>query len=151
MLRKIVRGGVAGFVATLVLSLIMLSESHIPRLNPVIVLDTIARGFFTSLNLPVPFAGWMWHVLIGTVWWGAWFAIIEPVIPGRRPVIRGLYFGLAAGLVVIWAILPLVGGGAFGMRLTIWQPVVTLIDHAIYGLVLGFVFGHLRASETSST
>ena len=151
MLRKILRGVVAGFIATLVLSLTMLGESHIPRLNPVVVLDNIARGYFTSLNLPVPFAGWMWHLLIGTVWWGAWFAIIEPVIPGRRPAIRGLYFSLAAGLVVIWAILPLAGAGAFGMRLTIWQPVVTLIEHAIYGLVLGFVFGRLSGSETRST
>jgi hypothetical protein len=143
MLGNILRGIAAGFVATSVLSLMMLSKGLIPQLDPVIVLDTIAREVFTNIHLPVPLAGWMWHFLIGSVWWGGCFGIMEPILPGRRGWIRGLYYGLVLGLIVAWAISPLVGAGAFGMQLTPMKPVVTLIQHIVYGVVLALVFNRL--------
>jgi hypothetical protein len=41
---------------------------------------------------------------------------------------------------VVWTIMPLAAGGALGMKLTLWQPVVTVSEHVIYGVALGVIY-----------
>jgi hypothetical protein len=104
------------------------------------VLIGIARVVLEGSGLPAPFAGWLWFFVIGGVWWGTWFAIIFPIIPGRSSPVKGAVFGLVTGLLVIWTIMPLAAGGALGMRLSLWQPLVTVSEHLIYGLALGVIY-----------
>lgn len=65
------RAMIAGFVATVVLSLLMLMKSMMglmPELDVVRMLTGMAHGM---MDLPAnPAVGWMLHFLIGTVLWG---------------------------------------------------------------------------------
>ncbi|MGB5177317.1 MAG: DUF6789 family protein [Gammaproteobacteria bacterium] len=141
--KYIYQGILAGVLATFILALLMLSRGLFPQFETVTLLIGIARVLLTGTGLPAPFAGWLWFFAIGGLWWGAWFAIIAPIIPGRSFWIKGAVFGFATGLAVIWTIMPLAAGGALGMKLSLWQPVVTLSEHLIYGVALGVVYDWL--------
>ena len=145
--KNILRGILAGVLATCILSLLMVSWWLPPHFETVTLLIGIARATLQGSGLPAPFAGWMWFFIIGGAWWGAWFAITAPIIPGRAYWAKGAVFGLVTGLLVIWTIMPLAAGGALGMKLTLWQPLVTVSEHLIYGLVLGLVYHRLKRGK----
>ncbi len=141
--KVILAGMVAGLAATLVLSLLMLTEAWIPQLDTVIMLDGVARAVFSDLQVPVPLAGWLWHFVIGTLWWGPLFALMVPILPGRRTWQKGMAFGFGASLLILLMVLPVAGAGYFGMDLSALQPIVTMVLHLVYGAVLGAVFARL--------
>jgi hypothetical protein len=143
MRENIIIGMIAGLVATLVLSALMLTKGIVPQLDIVTLLDGVARSLMVGTNFPVSLAGWLWHFIIGTLWWGALFGVIEPILPGQRYWTKGASFGLVSGLLVWLMVLPAAGSGHFGMRLSPIQPVVTLLQHLIYGVTLGYVYGRL--------
>lgn len=143
--KDVARGILAGLLATCVLSLLMLGNDWVPHVEPVPVtlLIGIARAVLAGTGLWAPFAGWLWFFVIGSLWWGTWFAVMAPILPGRSFWIKGAVFGLGAGLLVVWTVMPLAAGGAVGMKLTIWQPLVTVSEHLIYGVALGAIYGQL--------
>ncbi len=122
------------------------------------MLDSVLRAILDEIgkrslpkplgSLPKPLGGWLWYFVIGTLWWGALYAVIEPILPGRRPWIKGMSFGVGAALFVMLMVMPLAGAGYFGMHLELVQPIVTLIEHLIYGWVLGVVYSRLSQSQT---
>lgn len=142
--KVISRGMVAGVLATCVLSLLMQVQWLPPRFETVTLLIGMARAVLEGSGLPAPFAGWLWFFVIGGLWWGSWFAIVEQIIPGRAFWMKGAVFGVVTGLLVIWTVMPLAAGGALGMKLSLWQPVVTVSEHLVYGLVLGVIYGWLN-------
>ncbi len=144
-------GVMAGFVATVVLSLLMLTKSWVPQLDPVVMLDGIARSVVADLQLPVPMAGWLWHFVIGTLWWGPLFAIMAPILPGRRMYQKGVAFGIGASLLIILMTMPMAGAGYFDMKLSPLQPLVTLLQHIVYGATLGAVYEHLAQRHLSAS
>jgi hypothetical protein len=143
--RVLSRGMLAGLLATCILSLLMQIQWLPPRFETVTLLIGMARVVLEGTGLPAPFAGWLWFFVIGGLWWGSWFAIVEPIIPGRAFWIKGAVFGIVTGLLVIWTIMPLAAGGALGMKLSLWQPLVTVSEHLVYGLVLGVIYGWLSS------
>jgi len=144
-IRLILTGMAAGLAATILLSLLMLSKGWIPQLDPVTMLDGVARVVFRDLQLPVPMAGWLWHFVIGTLWWGPLFAVMSPILPGRRTWQKGVSFGFGASALILLMVMPLAGAGYFHMNLSPMQPIVTLLLHLVYGAVLGAVFGRLAS------
>jgi hypothetical protein len=133
---KLGKGVIAGFVATVVLSVIMVAKSMtglMPQLNVIAMLTTI-----TGVS---PAVGWVVHFQIGTILWGALFAWLDPYLPGARHWLKGVVFGIGAWLLMMVLFMPRAGAGFFGMSLGIVAPIVTLVLHVIYGAVLGGVFG----------
>jgi hypothetical protein len=141
--KVISRGMLAGVLATCLLSLLMQIQWLPPRFETVTLLIGMARAVLEGTGLPAPFAGWLWFFVIGGLWWGSWFAIVVQIIPGRSFWVKGAVFGIVTGLLVIWTIMPLAAGGALGMKLSLWQPLVTVFEHLVYGLVLGVIYGWL--------
>ena len=136
----IVKGVAAGFVATSVLSVLMLSKQWLPQLDTVTAMDGVARDMALAAGLPTPFAGWLWHFVVGCLAWGWMYAIMEPILPGRRPWRKGLYFGITTTLLTWLIALPLTGAGLLGIQLSAEQHFVTLLQHLVYGMVLGIVY-----------
>lgn len=134
----------AGFVATGVLSLLVAAKHWIPQLDSVTALDGLAHGVHFALGLPSPLTGWVLYGVIGVVVWGFLFAVMAPILPGRRFWQKGLAFGVIAALLVWLMVMPLAGAGYFGLHLSPLQPITTLIEHLLYGAVLGTVYGRLR-------
>lgn len=137
------RGITAGFIATSALSVLILASHWLPQLETVAMLDRIANSLAIDAGLPAPFAGWLWHFIIGSVVWGWIYAVMEPIVPGRRPWKKGLYFGLMVTLLVWFAVMPLARAGAFATQLSLMQALVSLIEHLTYGVVLALLYDRL--------
>ncbi len=141
----------SGLFATLVLALLLLTKDIIPQLDTITMLDGILRAFLNTLGEqapPAPLGGWLWHFVIGTLWWGALYAIMEPILPGKLGWTKGMSFGFGAALFIMLMVMPLAGAGFFGMHLDAVQPLVTLVEHLIYGSVLGYLYGRSSKSAT---
>jgi hypothetical protein len=132
------KGVVAGFIATVVLSIIMLAMDAAgmpPQYNIVTLIDnlgSIGRG-----------GAWADHFIVGALLWGPIFAGFEASTAKAAPWFKGLIFGVIAWVAMMLIFMPVVGMGLFGSSLGIMGPVVMLIFHLIYGAVLGLSFGLL--------
>ena len=144
------RGIAAGFVATVVLSALMLvkhSMGLVPELDPIEDIVHVA-DHLTGMTLPLPF-GWIGHFVLGTVAWGIIYAALQASLPGA-PVVKGLIFGTLAWLAMMIIFTPLAGHGLFALSLGPQATVATLVLHLIYGAVLGGVYGLLDARQGSA-
>jgi len=134
-MQKIPAGLVAGFIGTVILSAMMLVKAMMGLMPQ---LDVIAM---LSAMMAVPIAfGWLAHFMIGTLAWGGAFALFYDQIPGGSAPIKGIVFGVAAWLAMMLFVLPMAGAGLFGLALGMMAPVMTLMLHIIFGLVLGATF-----------
>ena len=129
------RGLLAGLVATVVLSGLMLMKQAMglmPQLNPVMMISHMLRA---------PLAvGWVMHVMIGTVIWGLLYAWLNPLLAGPQ-WLRGVEFATGAWLIMMIMLMPMAGAGVFGLKMGMMAPVATLMLHWIYGAVLGAIYG----------
>ncbi|OSP53422.1 DUF6789 family protein [Pseudoruegeria sp. SK021] len=136
------KGGiVAGFAATVVLSLLMIVKGMMglmPELD-------VAAMLATMVGAPIS-VGWIVHFMIGTLAWGGGFAVLYRAIPGRSAVTKGIVFGIAAWLGMMIVVMPMAGAGLFGMNLGILAPVMTFVLHVIFGAVLGKVYAAFPAA-----
>jgi hypothetical protein len=89
--------------------------------------------------------------LAGGLFWAVLYTLAEPRLPGS-PMVRGMTFALLPALVSLVVVLPLLGGGLFGVALGA-GPLPTignLLLHAAYGAVLGVVYGPLGDLDAST-
>jgi len=141
-------GLIAGFIATVALSIFMIAKSamgFMPQLNPIEDIVQVAQAL-TSVNLPLPF-GWLGHFFLGTVIWGLIYAALHASLPGA-PVVQGLILAALAWLAMMILFMPLAGHGLFALSLGPQAVVATLVLHLVYGAVLGVVFAKV-AHENS--
>lgn len=141
---KIVNGMIAGFVATLAMSALMLAKKMMgimPELDPIHMLSEMMGGSAA--------VGWMGHFAIGTIVWGIGFALINGLIPGKSQVTKGIIFGIAAWLMMMIAVMPMAGAGFFGLNIGLMAPVMTLMLHVIFGAVLGKTYA-VRSSQSQT-
>lgn len=134
-MNKIVAGAVAGFAATVVLSVMMIAKGMMgimPELDVISMLSAM-------MGAPAVM-GWMGHFMIGTLAWGIGFALLFDKIPGGSAVAKGVIFGIAAWLGMMIMLMPMAGAGLFGMAMGIMAPMMTLVLHVIFGAVLGAVY-----------
>lgn len=144
-MQNVGKGMIAGFAATVVLSVIMVMKSAIGLMPE---LDVI--GMLTQMvNASSPIVGWVIHFVIGTVVWGALFAWLDPSVPGQGHWLKGVVFGIAAWVLMMVVVMPMAGAGFFGMNLGMMAPVMTLVLHIIFGAVLGGIYGLERPSDMS--
>ena len=132
------RGMLAGFVATVVLSAVMLLKASMglwPELNLIRLLVNLG-----SIQVV---AAWMDHFIVGVVVWGLMFGAMDSVWESRAYWLKGLVFGLFGWLLMMILFMPLAKTGFFGVKLGLAAVYVTLGYHLIYGLVLGVTYGIL--------
>jgi hypothetical protein len=138
MHHPIARGMVAGLIATVVLSILMLMKQAMgimPKLNVIAMLADM-----TQTGAAV---GWIMHFVIGVVLWGGGFALLVDRLPGGSVPVKGIVFAVAAWLLMMIVVMPMAGAGFFGMSLGIMAPIATLMLHIIFGWVLGFSYHKL--------
>lgn len=132
------KGLVAGLVATIVLSVVMLINSGM-GIMPEVDFIRLLRSLGT-LSTP---AAWMDHFIVGVVVWGLLFGIYDAMSSGPAPWLKGIIFGVFAWLVMLVAFMPLAGAGLFGAKLGGAILAGFLVLHLIYGAVLGVAYGLL--------
>lgn len=134
-------GFVAGFAATVALSVLMVAKGMMgvmPELD-------VAAMLASMVGAPI-IVGWIVHFMIGTLAWGGGFAVLYNAIPGNSAAIKGIAFGIAAWLGMMIVVMPMTGAGLFGMNFGIMAPIMTLVLHVIFGAVLGKVYAALPAT-----
>src|SRR3954470_2391757 len=132
------KGLIAGFVATLVLSGLMIFNSTIglmPQIDIVRLLTTL--GTLTTAS------AWMDHFIVGAVVWGLLFAAIDATTTRPALWMKGMIFGVFAWLMMMVTFMPLAGAGFFGAKIGITVAVGLLFLHLVYGFVLGVAYGLL--------
>ncbi|MDR2008676.1 MAG: hypothetical protein LBQ34_06875 [Alphaproteobacteria bacterium] len=145
MKNRIIQSMIAGFIATIGLSILMIMKSMMgvmPQLDPVAMLSTMAHEKMGFPNIPI--IGWILHFMIGTVAWGILFAILYDKIPAKTPTTKGIMFSILPWFLMMIGPMPMSGAGIFGLHLGgIMIPVMTLVMHLVYGAILGYVYGKL--------
>jgi uncharacterized membrane protein YagU involved in acid resistance len=132
------KGMIAGFVATVVLSALLMLKSTMdlaPHLNIVRLL--------TQLGSIGTVAAWMDHFIVGTLVWGLLFAAFDSVYEKGAYWLKGIIFGVFAWVMMMVLFMPMAKAGFFGSKIGIEAPTVTLLYHLVYGLVLGVTYGLL--------
>lgn len=132
----ILQGVWAGFVATVVLSVLMIIKHAMgimPELDPINMITKM-------LGASTPIVGWIMHFIIGSIMWGIAFALTSRLFPGLFWV-KGMLFAVVPWLIMMVAMMPLAGAGLFGMQLGMAAPLMTLLLHLVFGAVLGAVYG----------
>jgi uncharacterized membrane protein YagU involved in acid resistance len=132
------KGMIAGFVATVVLSALLMLKSTMdlaPHLNIVRLL--------TQLGSIGTVAAWMDHFIVGTAVWGLLFAAFDSVYEKGAYWLKGIIFGVFAWVMMMVLFMPMAKAGFFGSKIGIEAPAVTLLYHLVYGLVLGVTYGLL--------
>lgn len=137
-----IKGGLlAGFIATIVLSVLMIAKTMMGVMPELDVISML------SAMMGAPSAmGWIGHFIIGTIAWGGGFALLYGVLPGGSAVSKGIVFGIIAWLGMMIVVMPMAGAGLFGMTFGMMAPVMTLVLHVIFGAVLGAVYARATSA-----
>jgi len=134
------KGMVAGLVATLVLSGLLLLKGTmnlVPELSIISLL--MGLGSITLVQ------AWMDHFIVGVVAWGLAFGAYDSLASRPAHWLKGIIFGVFAWVVMMVLFMPLAKAGVFGWKIGPMAAVVTLIYHLVYGAVLGTTYGLLSA------
>lgn len=134
---NVVNGMLAGLVATVVLSLLMVLKNLMGLMPDLNVIAMLAKQMGTG-----PLMGWVAHFLIGVVGYGIVYGLIFSQLPLGGHAVRGMTLGLVGWLVMMVVLLPMMGAGLFGTQMPsgMMVPVATLILHLIFGAVLGLAY-----------
>lgn len=145
MMSRVQKGVVAGLAATIAVSLLevvnlMLGPwaASFPRLLSVMLQmpDTIA-------------VGWAAHLFVGTLVLGPAFGVLCPRLPTDTPESKGIVFAIGAFILMGLTAAPAVGAlggrpvGLFFMQAGFGTLAWMIVTHAVYGIVLGNVYGRL--------
>jgi len=133
-------GLISGFIATLVLSLIMVMKAKMGLMPELNAIKMLAGMMHAPLIM-----GWVAHFMIGTVVWGLLYSLAVRVLPGG---IMGsaLIFSVIAWMMMMVGPMPMAGAGLFGLKLGAMAPVATLMLHLIWGAVLGLSYKKITAT-----
>jgi hypothetical protein len=141
-----VRGMIAGLIATLVLSGLMLLKGSMglwPELSLIQLL--------INLGSITPVQAWMDHFIIGVVVWGLVYGALDAMMPTTPYWLKGVLVGVGAWLLMMVAFMPLAKAGFFGSNIGPIAAIVALGYHLIYGVVLGVSYGLLTAWAPAKT
>lgn len=130
-------GVISGFVATVVLSILMVAKAKMGVMPELNAIKMLAGMMGSSLIM-----GWVAHFVIGTIIWGVLFAVLVNKLPGG--IMGGaIIFSIGAWLLMMVGPMPIAGAGLFGLNIGMMAPVATLVLHIIWGIVLGLTYKRL--------
>jgi len=139
---------VAGFVATTILSFLMVMKGVMelmPDLDAVKMLTVMSHDMAGLPESPV--VGWGMHFMIGAVLWGGLFAVLNGLIPAEQQRNKGILFSVIAWLLMMTVVMPMAGAGLLGLKIGMMTPVATLMLHLIFGAVLGSAYDKLDSAH----
>ena len=146
-MRDVPKGMLAGLVATVVLSVLMVLKTMM-GLMPQLDLPKMIAGMMGAPDQPL--IGWIVHFAIGIVVYGVAIAVLDAKLPGTSHVGHGMMLGVIGWLIMMVMLMPMSGAGFFGMNMGVMAPMMTLVLHLIFGAVLGWVYGRSAATHESS-
>jgi hypothetical protein len=134
---------VAGFIATVAVSVMEAVNLMVGRwFDPFPGIVALLIGMEGNLLV-----GWIAHFIAGTVVLGGLFGVLCPRLPTDTFETKGILFAVVAWVVMMLGVFMLGGPGTFtgsaGFGTVGWM----LATHAVFGIVLGNVYGRLVARD----
>lgn len=133
MTGSVIKGAIAGFVATAVVSGLIVAKELAGWWPQLDFVRLLSGGGEDAL-------GWAIHFAVGTLLLGPLFAVLAPRLPGTSCIAKSIVFVCGAWLIMQLAVLPLLGLGAFGARYGFVVPALTFVMNVVFGVILGLVF-----------
>jgi hypothetical protein len=143
MMSRVQKGLVAGLAATVVVSIIEainMTVGHWAVAFPQLL------GVILQQPADQPAVGWIAHFVAG-LGLGAVFGMVCPRLPTDTPESKGILFAVGAFILMGLVVAPIGGAGMFFMRAGFGTVAWMVASHAIFGIVLGNVYGRLVARE----
>lgn len=115
------KGMAAGLIATAVLSILMFFKAMM-GVMPALDIPNMSAGMMgMSGNTLV---GWLIHLMIGIVHYGAEIAVIDSRLPENSSVAHGMITGVigCGWLVMMVTLMPMAGAGLLECRSARWLP-----------------------------
>lgn len=139
----VVKGFTAGFIATLVVTAMMTIKARMGLAPGLDVISLLAELVAAPGQ---PLYGWLAHFAVGMVVWGELFALASDLVPGPY-IAKGISFGVAGWLLMMFLFFPLAGHSVFGSDLGGMVAVVSFGLHMIFGLALGVTYHGLQSVD----
>lgn len=127
-------GIISGFIATVVLSILMIAKAKMGIMPDLNAIKMLAGMMGAPLVM-----GWVAHFMIGTLVWGILFSLLVDKLPGEI-MSSAIIFSIGAWFMMMIGPMPMAGAGLFGLHLGMMAPVATLMLHIIWGVVLGLSY-----------
>jgi hypothetical protein len=149
MMSRVQKGMVAGLAATLAVAALELANLYFGPWAA-----SFPRLLSVMLQMPDVIAvGWTAHLLVGTLVLGGLFGVLCPRLPTDTPESKGILFAVGAFIVMSLTVAPAIGAlggrpvGIFFMQAGFGTLAWMIASHAVYGIVLGSVYGRLVERE----
>ncbi|MGZ9099541.1 MAG: DUF6789 family protein [Brevundimonas sp.] len=146
---RVQKGIIAGVAATIAVSALEAANLYF---GPWAV--SFPRLLSVMLQTPdLMLVGWIAHFVVGAFVLGPVFGILCPRLPTDTPESKGILFAVGAFIVMGLTVAPLVGlaggrpVGIFFMQAGFGTLAWMIATHAVYGIVLGSVYGRLVERE----
>jgi uncharacterized membrane protein YagU involved in acid resistance len=139
MAEKSLRGLLAGFVATVLLTMMMYFGAPMMIGKPMDIaahLGAMMGGAWT--------AGMIVHFILGTVLFPIGFLVLVYRRIAGAAWLKGVVWGITLWLAAMVVVMPLTGGGLFMGAMP--SAVASLAGHIVYGAVLGAIIGQPRSA-----
>lgn len=143
MMSRVQKGVAAGFAATVAVSVL-------EAVNMLFGHWAVSFPQLLSVMLQMQgnvVVGWIAHAVAGVLLLGPAFAVLYPRLPTDTPESKGILFAVGAFILMGLTVAPLAGVGMFFMRAGFGTLAWMIVSHAIFGIVLGNVYGRLVARE----
>jgi hypothetical protein len=143
----------AGFIGTLVMTLIMMlaPAMGMPKMDIAAMLGSMFAGQPPAMGSGPWLIGFGMHLMIGVAVLSTGFALVNNYLPTSSPLARGLFFGVIVWLMAQLVVMPMMGAGVFSSHLPkgMMMAAGSLMGHLIYGGIVGLVYGRRESEEAS--
>lgn len=145
MMSRVQKGMIAGLAATVAVSVLEAANLYFGPWTA-----SFPRLLSVMLQTPdLMVVGWIAHFVVGTLILGPLFGVLCPRLPTDTPESKGILFAVGAFVMMGLTVAPLVGVlggrpvGIFFMQAGFGTLAWMIATHAVYGVVLGSVYGRL--------
>lgn len=146
MMSRLQKGLIAGFAATVAVSLLEIPNLFMNWFDPFQSVIAALIGMPGALAV-----GWVLHAVAGVLILGPLFAYLCPRLPTDTPETKGIVFAVGAWVVMMAGVFMVGDYRTFNAGSGFGTIAWLLVTHAVFGIVLGNVYARLVARDKRQT
>lgn len=139
-MNKYMAGIIAAFIATIVMSALLLLKGVVGVIPDLDVIAMLA----SMMGIP-PILAWVAHFMIGSLGYGIIIALVAGTNSNKNFTLIGAVIGVAGWFMMMIALMPMMGNGLFGLAMPsgVMIPIAALALHLVFGVVMGKTYTKL--------
>lgn len=140
---RVILGGFAGTLAITFLMYIGAPMMGLPKMDIAAMLGRMLGGWSM---------GMLMHFINGTIIFPLIYGyFVFRKLPGT-PYLKGIIWGITLWVLAQLIVMPMMGAGIFGLKMAgTMSAVGSLVGHAVYGALLGWIGGHAHSEVLRRT